>query len=110
MQNYCPKTHWALKKISKELGIESNIRIVRSDVYKFIAKDIHQYDYIFAGPPYPLPTIDTLPESILSSGRLKPGGLLVMEHNPNHSYKDHPKYQEERHYGKTIFSFFKEPE
>jgi 16S rRNA (guanine966-N2)-methyltransferase len=99
-----------VKKISKELGIESNIRIVRSDVYKFIAKDIQQYDYIFAGPPYPLPTIDTLPESILSSGRLKPGGLLVMEHNPNHSYKDHPKYQEERHYGKTIFSFFKEPE
>lgn len=96
-----------VKKISKELGIEDNIRIVRSDVYKFIEKDLHQYDYIFAGPPYPLPTIDTLPESILSSGRLKTDGLLVMEHNPNHTFVDHPDYQEERHYGKTIFSFFK---
>ena len=95
-----------VKKISKELAIEEYIRIVRSDVYKFIERDVLQYDYIFAGPPYPLPTLDTLPDSILSSGRLKSGGLLVMEHNPNHDFKNHPQYQEERHYGKTIFSFF----
>ena len=91
----------------KKLEIEEYVRIHKKNVFSFIKKCDEQFDYIFAGPPYPLPTIDTLPESILSSGRLKTGGLLVMEHNPNHTFVDHPDYQEERHYGKTIFSFFK---
>ncbi|MCB0643843.1 MAG: RsmD family RNA methyltransferase, partial [Phaeodactylibacter sp.] len=96
-----------VKKIAAELGIQEAIRIVRADVYKFISSNTLQFDYIFAGPPYPLPDIDTLPETILQARMLKLDGLLVMEHNPNHSFQQHPCYQEERHYGTTIFSFFR---
>ena len=58
--------------------------------FKFIQTAGQQYDYIFAGPPYALPTIDTIPDEIFKHGLLAPGGWFVMEHNPNHDYKKHP--------------------
>jgi 16S rRNA (guanine966-N2)-methyltransferase len=99
-----------VKKTAKVLHIEPYIRIVRADVFKFMTMTGEQYDYIFAGPPYPLPTIDTIPDKVFENDMLKPGGWLVMEHNPNHTYTHHPHYWQERHYGKTIFSFFVKPE
>jgi 16S rRNA (guanine966-N2)-methyltransferase len=95
-----------VKKISKELEIEAFIRIVRMDVFKFIARSTEQYDYIFAGPPYALNRIDEIPDLVLEANMLHPDGILVLEHNPNHSFTLHPHFSEERHYGKTIFSFF----
>lgn len=95
-----------VKKIAHELGILEHIRIVKADVFRFMASNTEQYDYIFAGPPYALPTIDTIPDLIFQYGMLREDGLFVMEHNPNHSYRQHPNYREERNYGTTIFSFF----
>ncbi|MEZ4918023.1 MAG: RsmD family RNA methyltransferase [Saprospiraceae bacterium] len=97
-----------VRKTAAALGVENNLRIVQMDVFKFIAKTSETYDYIFAGPPYQLPTIDTIPDLIFEHGLLKPDGLFVMEHNPNHNYAEHPKLVEVRNYGKTIFSFFKD--
>ena len=96
-----------VRETAKKLEIESNIRIFKSDVFKFIERNGEQYDYIFAGPPYALPTIDSIPDKILNKGMLKEGGWFVMEHNPNHAYDEHPQCFDVRNYGKTIFSFFK---
>ncbi len=96
-----------VQQISSELEVEDKIRIVKSDVFKFIEHDPFHYDYIFAGPPYPLPTLNTIPDRIMESSLLNQDGIFVMEHNPNHDFKDHINFAEERHYGKTIFSFFK---
>ena len=96
-----------VKKTAAELQIEDQINIVRADVFKFIQHSGSlQYDYIFAGPPYALPRIDEIPDLIFKNKLLAGDGWFVMEHNPNHEYKDHPNYLEERHYGQTIFSFF----
>ena len=95
-----------VKKTAALLKIEPFLKIYKSDVFKFIKSTTIQYDYIFAGPPYPLPTLDTIPDVVFENDILKPEGWLVLEHNPNHDFKDHPKYQMERHYGKTIFSIF----
>ena len=97
-----------VKKTAKELDIEKCIHIIKGDVFKFIAYTVEKYDYIFAGPPYPLPTIDTIPGLIFQHQLLKPGGWLVLEHNPNHSFQQSPHFFQERNYGKTIFSFFEE--
>lgn len=94
------------KRTAAQLDIEDYMRIVRADVFQFIASDSRQYDYIFAGPPYGMPALDTLPDLILERPLLRPGGLFVLEHNPHHSFTDHPNFQQERRYGKTIFSFF----
>lgn len=95
-----------VKKTAKELGIGNQINIIKSDVFKFLKNNNRQYDYIFAGPPYPLPTLDTIPDVIFEQNALSEDGLFVLEHNSNHDFKRHPKYREERNYGTTIFSFF----
>lgn len=95
------------RKTAAELGVESSLRIFRADVFKFVKRAHEKYDYIFAGPPYALPTIDTLPDIIIERELLAEDGLFVLEHNPNHNFENHPNFQEVRKYGQTIFSFFK---
>lgn len=95
-----------VKKTAAMLEITDSIKILKMDVFKFIKSSKTQFDYIFAGPPYPLPTLDTIPDVIFEKDLVKQGGWLVLEHNPNHDFKDHPKYFQERNYGKTIFSMF----
>ena len=95
-----------VKKIASDLGISNYIRIVKADVFRFLDTDTGRYDYIFAGPPYALPRIDEIPGLVFQRGLLNAGGLLVLEHDPNHSFRNHTEFVEERNYGKTIFSFF----
>ncbi len=83
------------------------IKVVKQDVFKFIKKTNEQYDVIFAGPPYPLKTLNTLPDCVLVDNQLlKPDGWFILEHNPNHNFKDHPCFETSRNYGTTIFSRF----
>ncbi|HMS70595.1 MAG: RsmD family RNA methyltransferase [Saprospiraceae bacterium] len=95
-----------VKKTSEELGIGERIKIFKMDVFKYISSCERQYDFIFAGPPYPLITLNTIPDKIFAKGILKEGGIFVLEHNPQHNFKQHAFYKEERAYGTTIFSFF----
>jgi 16S rRNA (guanine(966)-N(2))-methyltransferase RsmD len=95
-----------VKKMSKELSVENELTIVKSDVFKFMKLTNEKYDYIFAGPPYPLPNLDKIPDILFSNDLLAEGGLFVMEHNPDHDFKDHKYYIKERNYGQTIFAFF----
>ncbi len=94
------------KKTSKELKIDEFMTIYKNNVFKFLQRNTFQYDYIFAGPPYGLPTIDTIPDVVFKHNTLAPGGTFVMEHNPNHEYVNHPNFIKSRNYGTTIFSFF----
>ncbi|MEM0992169.1 MAG: RsmD family RNA methyltransferase [Bacteroidota bacterium] len=96
-----------VKKTAKELAIEDAIRVVRMDVFKFMDYTSEQFDYIFAGPPYPLPNLDSIPDEIFKHQLLKAEGLFVLEHNPNHNFEQHTHFQEVRNYGKTMFSFFR---
>ena len=97
-------------KTAKTLDIEDKINIVKADVFKFIEYSTFQYDYIFAGPPYGLGTMDMIPDLIFKKDMVKPKGWFIMEHNPNHEYENHPNFWQVRKYGKTNFSFFKNVE
>lgn len=106
---YVDKFHGCVEfvlKTASELKIENKIKIIKSDVFIFLQTNIRRFDYIFAGPPYPLPTLNSLPDKVLNSDTLLDNGLFVLEHNPNHNFRNHPRYLEERNYGTTIFSFF----
>ena len=65
-----------------------------------------EYDFIFAGPPYALTTIDELPRLVFEKKLLKPKGWFILEHTPRNDYKKTPHYRTERNYGTTIFSIF----
>ena len=94
-----------IEKNSTLLGID-NMTLVRSEVFQYIGYCDEQFDFIFAGPPYALTTIDELPIKIFEKKLLKPNGWLVIEHTPRNNYKTFPFYARERNYGTTIFSIF----
>jgi len=94
-----------IKKTSQDLSFP-NFKVVKSDVFKFMDSTTGQYDFIFAGPPYALATIDDLPKKVFEKKLLKPGGWFVLEHTPRNNYKKFPHYKSERNYGTTIFSIF----
>ena len=95
-----------VKKIAETLGILENIKIISTDVFKFIIETPYTYDYIFAGPPYPLKNLADIPDEIFKANILNKGGIFVLEHNPNHDFSSHPQFDEVRKYGKCYFSFF----
>jgi len=95
-----------VKQVAKELDIEDRLNIFRMDVIRFIKMSQGKFDYIFAGPPYPLPWLDDIPDMIFKYGLLQDNGLFVLEHNPKHDFTGHKNYMEQRSYGTTIFSFF----
>jgi len=94
-----------IKKTAATLRIE-NIQVIKMDVFKFINNCTEQFDFIFAGPPYALTTIDDLPKNVFEKQLLKKEGWFVLEHTPRNSYKSFPFYKAERNYGTTIFTTF----
>lgn len=96
-----------VRKTAQKLQIESSLKIFQMDVFRFIESTRGQYDYIFAGPPYSLATIDIIPDLIFEKELLLPDGLFVLEHNPRHEFLNHPHLVDVRHYGQTYFSFFR---
>ncbi|MEZ5056102.1 MAG: RsmD family RNA methyltransferase [Saprospiraceae bacterium] len=95
-----------VKQTAKELNIEDKINIIKGDVFVYIKHCHRKFDYIFAGPPYPLPNIPEIPDLIFEYDLLTDDGVFVMEHNPNHDFANHKHLKEVRNYGTTIFSFF----
>lgn len=97
-----------IKKTVEELKLQ-NFRAVKSDVFRFLETANETYDFIFAGPPYALTTIDELPKLIFAKALLNEGGWFVLEHTPRNDYKAFPHYLREKHYGTTIFTIFEIP-
>ncbi|HVM89182.1 MAG TPA: RsmD family RNA methyltransferase [Puia sp.] len=94
-----------IKKTSQMLGL-SNFKVVKTDVFKFIDQCQEQFDFIFAGPPYALETIDELPRLVAEKRLLKPNGWFVLEHTPRNNYEAYSLFAAQRNYGTTVFSFF----
>jgi len=93
-----------INTMCKKLGID--VKLVKMDVFKFMEQCQEQFDFIFAGPPYALGTIDEIPKLIVEKKLLKEGGWFVLEHTPRNSYKNFESFKAERNYGTTIFSIF----
>ena len=94
-----------IKKTATSLQVQ-NFNLVKADVFKYIATCIQSYDFIFAGPPYSLTTIDELPKLLFEKKLLNIGGWFVLEHTPRNDYRKYKHYRTERNYGTTIFSIF----
>lgn len=96
-----------IKKTSATLRLE-NFKVIKMDVFKYILQCTERFDFIFAGPPYALTTIDDLPKLIFEKKLLAKDGRFVLEHTPRNDYKDFPFFVAERNYGTTVFSTFVE--
>lgn len=97
-----------IRTVATQLREEDSWRVMQADAFRYLKAEgvAREFDFIFADPPYKLSEIAELPELILSSGRLKEDGLLVVEHPKSYSFSEHPLLIDHREYGSVNFSFF----
>ncbi len=100
-----PIMHAFIKKNAEMLGME-NYKVLKMDVFGYLQSCDEDFDFIFAGPPYALGTIDELPKLIVSKKMIRKGGFFVLEHTPRNNYEKFEGFSFQRNYGTTLFSFF----
>lgn len=98
--------HDFIKKNMEMLKVK-NYKVLRLDVFSYLSACIEKFDFIFAGPPYALGTIDELPKIIVEKKLIAEGGYFVLEHTPRNDYEKFQGFEFERNYGSTVFSFFR---
>ena len=84
-----------------------NMRVLRMDVFRFLATNKKQFDLIFADPPYDMLDFEKFPERLFSTDLLKSKGVFVIEHSKKYSFANHPHFFDHRNYGSVNFSFFR---
>lgn len=94
-----------IKKNMEMLKVQ-NCKILRLDVFAYLTSCNETFDFIFAGPPYALGTIDELPKIIVAKKLIAEGGYFVLEHTPRNQYEKFEGFSFARNYGTTVFSFF----
>ena len=80
------------------------------DAVQFISRShSHQFDIIFADPPYPFvdKKYSDLINSIFDLNMINKGGLLVIEHHKKIELNKHKMFYFDKTYGGTTLSFFK---
>jgi 16S rRNA (guanine966-N2)-methyltransferase len=97
--------HAFIKKNIEVLGIE-NCKVLKMDIFNFLKTCTEEYDFIFAGPPYALGTIDEIPKIIIQQKLIATNGFFVLEHTPRNNYEKFAGFSFVRNYGSTLFSFF----
>lgn len=95
-----------IQQKSKEFGLDKQIVAHRMDVFQFLKNHTQQYDIIFADPPYDSPQYPQLIQTLLEKELLLEAGWLIIEHNNQHKFDQHPRFVEQRQYGQSHFSFF----
>jgi 16S rRNA (guanine966-N2)-methyltransferase len=95
-----------LKDTARQHGL-MNIKAYKDDVFKFLQHETGQFDLIFADPPYDLNRIPEIAGIIFDKILLTAGGLLIVEHQSLQNLSKHSAFVEQRTYGNSSFSFFK---
>lgn len=91
----------------KEKLDDNALRVIKGDVFKFLASAKKPYDIVFADPPYDHPRFGEIPSLILNSQLVKTGSLVIIEHNDKYDFSNLPGFEQHRSYGSVNFSLFR---
>lgn len=94
-----------IKRMTGEFDFKA-IRVMQSEVLKFLKSTRHEYDLIFADPPYEMKETHEIPGLVFSNNLLKVNGLLIVEHPKELSFEGTERFLEQRNYSKVNFSIF----
>ena len=101
------RQHFAfISQVLRSLN-DAAARPICGDALRYIKRASRSFDLVFADPPYALPELPELPERVLGSRLLRPGGIFVLEHGKHNDFSAHPDFLEHRAYGSVNFSFFR---
>lgn len=95
-----------IRSVAEKLH-DTALRVIRGDVFKFLASSKKSFDIVFADPPYDHPRFAEIPELILNSNAVKTGTLVIVEHNSKHDFSSLPGFEQHRSYGSVNFSIFR---
>ena len=95
-----------IKTEAMRLGLD-NVTMVRDNVFDFLDICHEKFDIVFADPPYALEGLAGIPDKVFEKDILHPDSYFILEHGPDHDFKEHPHFFTERSYGKVHFTFFK---
>ena len=95
-----------IKTEAMRLGLD-NVTMVRDNVFDFLDICHEKFDIVFADPPYALEGLAGIPDKVFEKDILHPDSYFILEHGPDHIFKEHPHFFKERSYGKVHFTFFK---
>ena len=95
-----------LKDMAKKHGLDQ-IKTYNADVFKYLDLETETYDLIFADPPYDLSRIPEIIKIVFEKKLLSPDGILIVEHQSMQNLSNHPAFSEQRKYGHSAFSFFR---
>ncbi|MBS1523154.1 MAG: 16S rRNA (guanine(966)-N(2))-methyltransferase RsmD [Bacteroidetes bacterium] len=95
-----------IKDTARQHRLEQ-IKTYKADVFKYLELETDQYDLIFADPPYDLNRIPEIAKIVFEKNLLLPDGLLIIEHQSLQNLSNHPAFVEQRKYGHSSFSFFR---
>ncbi len=95
-----------LQSFAKQLDIEDEITVHKSDVIKFLETVDKKFDLIFADPPFEVNMHENILRLIFERNLLKEDGLVVIEHGKKTNLESLPHFDFTRKYGAVHFSFF----
>lgn len=95
-----------IRKVIDTLG-DTNITLIKGDALRYLATATVPFDIVFADPPYDMPGFAEIPGKILASGAVRPGTLVIVEHNKTHDFSALPGFIDHRTYGSVNFSIFR---
>jgi 16S rRNA (guanine966-N2)-methyltransferase len=98
-----------IEETATQFGVSEQIRLVCTDVGRFVSQFAQPYDLVFADPPYDYPEMTSLIENVLNNGWLNPGGWFLLEHDKRHKFTDHQHCVFSKPYGRTIVTIFMIP-
>ena len=92
------------------LGVGTELQIIRSDVYKWLPEAAGLFDVIFADPPYDDPDLpELLPTLIFGSRLLTPDSIVIIEHRSGSTLQipESAELIRERAAGEANFTFLR---
>lgn len=104
-----PKHSAFINATARELEMDSQINVVRGDVFEYLKKNRNrkQYEVLVADPPFETceKEYQELISLVLNNNYLKENGVFILEHQ-SRTKLVHPNITDTRKYGNVSFSFF----
>lgn len=90
-------------------ALDLKIKVIKSDVFKYLNNSNIGFDVVFADPPYDMAQeqFEELVELILQKGLLNSEGICIIEHSKHTDLSHIEGFYDEKRYGGNCFSFFR---
>ena len=96
-----------IEKTKDALKIQSEMTLLKMDVFSYLEYNKEQFDLIFADPPYDLKNFSEVPRLVFEKDVIKPEGIFILEHSRDYDFSDMPLFEDKRVYGSVNFSIFR---